>query len=106
MFSKVSSAAIFLTALASAEMKPGQCPDRGQNKPMETFNPYSMAGLWYEYVWDYNFAQEYGYECSTWIVLNNEEEGAKGNYVTYNNMLFPLQPEDEVSQNDFVKFTM
>ena len=97
MFSKVSSAAILLTTLASADMQPGKCPERGQNKPMESFNPCNMAGLWYEYVWDSNFSQDYGYECSTWIVLNNEADAGAGNYITYNNMLFPLREGDEVS---------
>ena len=106
MFSKFASAAILFTSFASASMKPGKCPDRPQNKPLESFNPYSMAGLWYEYVWDQGFSQGYGYECSTWIVLNNEEEAGPGNYVTYNNMLFPLQEGDDISKNDFVKFTM
>ena len=30
--------------------KPGKCPVRAQNK--ESFAKYSMAGLWFEYVWD------------------------------------------------------
>ena len=52
-----------------------------------------MAGLWFEYVWDAGFAQEFGYKCSTWIVLNDEADSGPGSYVVYNNMLFELEKE-------------
>ena len=53
-----ATAALALTANAGA-LKPGACPDRDQNKAMDTFNKYSLAGLWYEYVWDQEFSADY-----------------------------------------------
>ena len=47
---------------------------------METFDKMSMAGMWFEYVWDEGFSDEYGYECSTWLVLDDGE----GKFLVYN----------------------
>ena len=101
-----------LAASAQAAMKPGACPDRAQNKPIETFNAYSMAGLWYEYVWDASFQQDYEYVCSTWIVLSDEAEAGPGMYQVYNNMM--KDPEGvkneetgEVEKDsEFIRMTM
>ena len=91
---KLCSAAVLLIASGvQAEMKPGSCPDRGQNKPIETFDSYSMAGLWYEYVYDRAYMQDYDYVCSTWIVLNDEAENGPGKYQVYNNMVNSLEEE-------------
>ena len=92
--------------IASAEMKPGKCPARDQNKAMDNFDTMSMAGLWFEYVWDSSFAQGYDYKCSTWIVLSDEADNGKGNFVIYNNMLFPPKEEGGENVQDFVKFRM
>ena len=64
---------------------------------METFSTISMAGLWFEYVWDSSFTQDYDYKCSTWIVLSDEQDNGQGNFVIYNNMLFP--PAKEGGEN-------
>ena len=99
-----------LAALAfsevSAELKPGKCPTRDQNKTIESFDSFSMAGLWFEYVWDEGFAQGYDYKCSTWIVLSDEEDKGPGNYAVFNNMLFHEKAEGEESAQDFIKFRM
>ena len=100
------AAAASLAGTASAEMKPGKCPVREQNKAMETFSTISMAGLWFEYVWDQGFTQGYDYKCSTWIVLSDEVDNGKGNFVIYNNMLFPPAEEGGENVQDFVKFRM
>lgn len=72
------TAAIALSTMAKAEMRPGSCPERAQNKPSETFDTYSMAGLWYEYVWEGEFQKHHNYKCSTWIMLSDEEENGPG----------------------------
>ena len=93
-------------------MKPASCPDRGQNKPIEIFDAYSMAGLWYEYVWDKSYAQNYSYVCSTWIVLNDEAENGPGKYQVYNNMVTSIEEVvDEETGNkekpsEFIKMRM
>ena len=51
----------------TAEWKEGSCPDMGQNQP--EFSLLSMAGMWFEYVWDHGFQDDYGYQCSTWLIL-------------------------------------
>ena len=50
-----------------------------------------MAGLWYEYVYDRSYMQNYDYVCSTWIVLNDEAENGPGKYQVYNNMVESLE---------------
>ena len=57
---KLASIAAIAITTVQAELKSGACPAREQNKGM-TFDPYSMAGLWYEYVWDSSFAKPYNY---------------------------------------------
>ena len=87
-YSRFTSAiAAFLIASAHAELKPGACPVRGQNKPEATWDRFSMAGLWFEYVWEPSFTMDLPYECSTWIILSDEAERGDGQYVVYNNML-------------------
>ena len=106
------SAVALAVQSAQAEMKPGSCPERSQNKPIETFNPYSMAGLWYEYVWEENFALDYGYVCSTWIVLSDEADKGPGKYQVYNNMVFGTEEiideetGEKVPDSAFIKFKM
>ena len=80
---------------ASAELKPGACPVREQNK--KDFDKHSMAGLWFEYVWDTGFAHDYGYKCATWIVLNDEADNWPGKYLIYNNMLF--ETDEDVAED-------
>jgi len=48
-------------AAFAANILEGKCPELGQNKPMESFKTISMAGLWYEYVWDKNFDNDLDY---------------------------------------------
>merc|ERR1712012_128209 len=91
---------------AQAAMKPGKCPARESNQPAATFDKMSMAGLWFEYVWDSGFTQGHDYKCSTWIVLSDEADHGEGNFVIYNNMLFPALKEDGEHEQDFVKFRM
>ena len=57
---KLTAAAAIVSSV-SAELKEGACPVRDQNKPEATFDKYSMAGLWYEYVWDNSYASGYDY---------------------------------------------
>ena len=46
---------------AESEWRVGACPEMGQNKSMESFDKMSFAGMWFEYVWDAGFSEEYGY---------------------------------------------
>ena len=110
---KLCSAAVLMIASGvQAEMKPGSCPDRGQNKPIESFDAYSMAGLWYEYVYDRSYMQNYDYVCSTWIVLNDEAENGPGKYQVYNNMVNSLEEEadeetgEKERPSEFIKLSM
>ena len=85
--------------------KPGSCPVRPQNK--ESFEKYSMAGLWFEYVWEQGYQQQYDYLCSTWIVLSDEADSGPGRYVVYNNMVKRIgEDDDDVQEGDseFIKF--
>ena len=104
----VALAATAMTGSVSAELKPGACPVREQNKAADTFSRISMAGLWFEYVWDPSFRQNYDYQCSTWIVLSDEADNGPGTYQIYNNMVFPPNPDDptEDTTTDFIKFGM
>ena len=95
----IASAAIL--APAFAEMKPGACPVRNQSKSTETFDKLNMAGLWFEYVWDEAFSADYGYQCATWIILNDEEFSGPGQYTVYNNMAWENQEE-----NEYIKFRL
>ena len=61
---------------------------------------YKMAGLWYEYVWDASYAQDYGYKCSTWIVLSDEADKGPGQYQVYNNMVYITKEEEEAAGDD------
>lgn len=45
-----ASAALLAFRVEAADWKEGSCPELGQNKT--DFNPMSMAGMWFEYVWD------------------------------------------------------
>ena len=71
-----------------------------------------MAGLWYEYVYDRSYMQNYDYVCSTWIVLNDEAENGPGKYQVYNNMVESLEEvEDEETgekerPSEFIKLSM
>ena len=66
-----------------------------------------MAGLWFEYVWDKGYTQNYEYKCCTWIVLSDEADAGKGKYVVYNNMVKRIaENEDDGREGDseFIKF--
>ena len=125
MFSKINTStaamALLLTSGVSSQgrgmtveqdfsglgFKPGSCPERGQNKSIEAFEKYSMAGLWFEYVWDKGYQQIYDYKCSTWIVLSDEADNGPGKYVVYNNMVKRIgENENDVQEGDseFIKF--
>ena len=80
----IATAAILSVASAATEWQAGACPEMDQNKSMETFNKMSMAGMWFEYVWDEGFSEDYGYECSTWLVLDD----GKGSFLVYNHQQF------------------
>ena len=104
---KLASIASIAITTVQAELKPGACPARESNKGM-TFDPYSMAGLWYEYVWDASFAQPYGYSCSTWIVLSDEADAGPGQYQVFNNMVWPSEKEGsdvkDETNSSFIRF--
>lgn len=70
----------------AADWKEGACPELGQNK--SDFNLMSMAGMWFEYVWDQGFTDDYGYQCSTWLILQDKES-----FVALNHMLFDEEHE-------------
>ena len=40
--------------------------------------------MWFEYVWDNDFSDGYDYMCSTWLILEDGENG----YVVYNHQMF------------------
>ena len=110
MFSNCKLAIVSAIAFTSAraELKPGKCPVRDQNFSKAEFDARSMAGLWFEYVWDQEFAMEYFYKCSTWIVLSDEESQGPGSYVVYNNLIFPSESEEEGAEDDisYMKFNL
>ena len=98
---KAMAVAAIAISTVSASLKPGACPARDQNKSLESFDRYSMAGLWYEYVWDSSFAQDLAYKCSTWIVLSDEADKGPGQYVVYNNMVsHSWERNDEMSEDE------
>ena len=78
---QLASVALLATQVEAADWKEGACPDLGQNK--SDFNLMSMAGMWFEYVWDQGFTDDYGYQCSTWLILQDKES-----FVALNHMLF------------------
>ena len=43
-----------------------------------------MAGMWFEYVWDNDFSDGYEYVCSTWLILDDGQDG----FVVYNHQMF------------------
>ena len=71
-----------------------------------------MAGLWYEYVYERSYMQNYDYVCSTWIVLNDEAENGPGKYQVYNNMVNSLEEEadeetgEKERPSEFIKLSM
>ena len=103
---KLALVAAAYSTMARAELKPGACPVHEQNKAPENFDKMSMAGLWFEYVWDQGFAQGYDYKCSTWIMLDDQEERGDGHYVIFNNMLAPAKSGNEGYDMDIIKFRM
>ena len=89
------------TAFA-ANILEGKCPELSQNKPMESFKTISMAGLWYEYVWDKNFDNELDYLCSSHIWLQDENPNS---FYIFNTMYHPKveiegEEEDENKESD------
>lgn len=40
--------------------------------------------MWFEYVWDNDFADGYDYQCSTWLILDDGKDG----FVVYNHQIF------------------
>ena len=84
---QIATVAALGFAAVNAELKPGSCPVHAQNKSEEIWDGMSMAGLWFEYVWEPSYQMGIEYQCSTWIILNNEEDGGPGRYIVYNNML-------------------
>ena len=100
MFKTLIASAAML-APAFAELKPGACPVRNQSTSTETFDKLNMAGLWYEYVWDEAFSADYGYQCATWIILDDEEFSGPGQYTVYNNMAWENEEE-----NEYIKFRL
>ena len=59
-----------------------------QNKT--DFNLYSMAGLWFEYVYEDHMGTDMDhYVCSSFIWL---DEG-NGDYIVYNSFQFPVEEE-------------
>ena len=85
-----------LTAAAAiGVIQKGKCPAYWIQKPsVDEFQIEHMNGLWYEYVWDPEFAFNYNYMCSMWLfqdygtgIMNNmvnapvEEDGGIGNLI-------------------------
>ena len=83
---------------AEAEWQAGGCPEMGINKT--EFNKGSMAGMWFEYVWDTGFTDDYGYQCSTWLVLDD----GTGNYIVYNHMQFEEEDKDPLFHQFWLKW--
>ena len=103
---KFAAAALATIDGASAALQPGKCPVRDQNKDVARFDAVSMAGLWFEYVWDEGSSRGYDYKCSTWIVLSDEADEGPGHYAIFNNMIFHPKADDAEGQQDFIRFRM
>lgn len=84
--------------LASAALQPGKCPDYAGNKH-GVFEPKEMAGLWFEYVWQSGYTDDYGYDCATWTVLADGDD----KFVVYNHMKWTAEEEAD-EKSDFIKF--
>ena len=66
-----------------------------------------MTGMWYEYVWQRPFAQDYKYKCSLWVVLSDEEKSGRANqYQAWNKMVFWEPLDDQGTVADYFKFKM
>ena len=92
---KFATFAFLAFGVDAADWKDGSCPDIEQNK--SEFDLRSMAGMWFEYVWDQGFAEDYGYECSTWLVLQDTD-----NYIAINHMTF----EEEEKEGRLEQFVL
>ena len=65
-----------------------------------------MAGIWYEYLWERPFTQEYMYKCALWTILEDEWQSGPGEYVIYNKMVYwePINDDGQVAE--YFKFRM
>ena len=58
----------------------------------------SMAGMWFEYVWDQDFSDGFDYVCSTWLILDDGNDG----FVVYNHQTFDAEdPNNTGTFNQF-----
>ena len=60
----------------------------------------SMAGMWFEYVWDQDFNDGFDYQCSTWLILDDGNDG----FVVYNHQTF--DSEDPNNTGTFNQFKL
>ena len=66
-----------------------------------------MAGVWYEYLWQKPFSQDYRYKCSLWVVLSDEEKSGRLNqYLNWNKMAFWEPIDEDGTIADYFKFGM
>lgn len=92
IFSLLGSVAALERDVNIKNIVEGKCPDLSQNKPVESFNTLSMAGLWYEYVWDAPFDNELDYVCSSHIWLQDENPNS---FYIFNTMYHPKIEEEK-----------
>jgi hypothetical protein len=89
-----------LASLANAALEPhgptwlpGACPAKTQNK--EDFRIESMAGLWFEYLWEDHYSTGLDhYVCSSFIALiDTEAETETTDFFVYNSVMLPAEQE-------------
>ena len=86
-----------IATLISADIVPGPCPPLESNKTPEIFSAKEMSGLWYEYVWTPDFNDGHNYDCSMWMIMDDNDQGM----VVYNAMAWHTDDEEE-DKNDFI----
>ena len=86
-----------IATLISADIVPGPCPPLESNKTTEIFSAKEMSGLWYEYVWTPDFNDGHNYDCSMWMIMDDNDQGM----VVYNAMAWHTDDEEE-DKNDFI----
>lgn len=96
---RIESIVGMLVGAASAALVPhqptwldGTCPEKPQNK--SDFQLGSMAGLWFEYVWEDHVSTGLDhYVCSSFIALSDSDESVSQDFFIYNSMQFPAEQE-------------
>lgn len=73
-----------IASLVQASVHPGSCASEfSYGTRADKFDKLGLTGLWFEYVWDEQYADDLQYKCAMWTVLRNDEEMLALNHMNF-----------------------